>query len=313
MVFVEKIKKIDIHAHAVAFPEYFPPYLKKENGQSIRFLSCEELFEFYDKLNIEKGVLLPIVAPEGQCAPMSSEACKYLSDKYPDRLLWFFNLDPQAGRNCEDTNLSHFINHYKNLGALGLGELTSQLPADDPRVDNLFAHCAACNVPVTIHISAGYGNIDDNGYGIIDDMGLPRIEKMLKKHKNLKIIGHSQLFWAEISGDLNAEERKGYPKGKVTEGTLTRLLRTYDNLYCDLSAGSGANAMMRDPEFAAKFMEEFSDRILYGCDICHVYNTFPYDFDRFLDGLCESGAISEETYRKIVRENAIRLLKLDEK
>ena len=310
---MKQIKKIDIHAHAVAFPEYYPPYLDSIEGQPVRFLSCDELFKFYDELNIEKGVLLPLVAPEGQCAPMSSEACKYLADKYPDRLLWFCNVDPQAGKNRADTNLAHFINHYKRLGALGLGELTSQLYADDPRMDNLFAHCAECDMPVTIHISAGYGNINDNGYGIIDEMGLPRIEKMLQKHKNLKIIGHSQLFWAEISGDLTEEERKGYPKGKVTEGTLTRLMRAYDNLYCDLSAGSGANAMMRDPEFAAEFMEEFADRILYGCDICHVYNTFQYDFDDFLVQLCESGALSEENYRKIVRENSIRLLKLDVK
>jgi predicted TIM-barrel fold metal-dependent hydrolase len=87
-------------------------------------------------------------------------------------------------------------------------------------------------------------------------------------------------------------------------------MREYGNLYCDLSAGSGANAMMRDPEFAAGFIEEFSDRILYGCDICSVSNRSVYEFDAFLTGLCESGMISEENYRKIVRENAVKLLGL---
>jgi len=89
-------------------------------------------------------------------------------------------------------------------------------------------------------------------------------------------------------------------------------MRTYENLYCDLSANSGKNAMMRDPAFAASFLEEFSDRILYGCDACATINTFMYEFDEFLTSLRESGAIRESTYRKIVRENAIRLLKLDE-
>lgn len=308
---MELVKKIDIHAHAVAFPQYFPRHWNSTSEKPTRFLSCEELFAFYDELNIEKGVLLPLIAPEGQPAPMTSEACKYLADQYPERLLWFCNVDPQAGRNAPDMDLSYLINHYKALGALGVGELTSQLYADDPMVDNLFSHCEACDMPVTIHISAGFGNINDNGYGIVDEIGLPRIEKMLQKHKNLKLIGHSQLFWAEISGDLTEETRKGYPTGRVTEGTLTRLMRTYENLYCDLSAGSGSNAMMRDPEFAAKFLEEFSDRILYGCDICHVYNTFQYNFDTFLTNLCKEGKLSEENYRKIVRKNAIRLLKLD--
>ena len=73
---------------------------------------------------------------------------------------------------------------------------------------------------------------------------------------------------------------------------------------------SGANAFMRDREHAARFVEEFSDRILYGCDICNALNTYPFAFDEFLTSMRESGEISEENYRKIVRENAVRLLDL---
>lgn len=308
---MKKIKKIDAHTHLIAFPQYYPKHMNSTKENPISFLSADEMFEIFDKLNVEKAVLLPIVSMEGQCAPMSTEACAYLADKYPERLVWACNVDPRTGRNEATTNLSHFLEHYKSLGAVGLGELTAQLYVDDPMVDNLFTHCEKLDLPVTIHISAGPGNIDDNGYGIMDEMGLPRLEKMLKKHPNLKILGHSQLFWCEISGDLTLENRKGAPKGKVTEGTLTRLMRTYDNLYCDVSANSGSNAMMRDPEFAAKFMEEFSDRILYGTDVCRMTDEFQYKFDAFLDNMVESGAISEETYEKFVRKNAIKVFKLD--
>jgi len=154
-------------------------------------------------------------------------------------------------------------------------------------------------------------------YGIIDELGLPRIEKMLKKHKDMILLGHSQCFWSEISAENNPAIRTGYAKGKVTDGTLARLMRECENLYCDLSAGSGANAMMRDPEYAARFIEEFADRILYGCDICYIredgslQDAHPVKFDAFLTEMRESGAISEVNYRKIVRENAIRLLKLE--
>ena len=134
--------------------------------------------------------------------------------------------------------------------------------------------------------------------------------EMLKKHPNMKVLGHSQVFWSEISADVTEEIRSRYPRGKVTEGRISALMREYGNLYCDLSAGSGANALMRDPDFAAKFIEEFSDRILYGCDICSVENKKAYEFDAFLSEMRESGMISEENYRKIVRENAVKLLKL---
>ena len=67
---------------------------------------------------------------------------------------------------------------------------------------------------------------------------------------------------------------------------------------------------MRDPEHAARFVEEFSDRVLYGCDICASFNKHPYEFNDFLDGMLASGAISEENYRKLVRDNAVRLLGL---
>ena len=138
---------------------------------------------------------------------------------------------------------------------------------------------------------------------------------MLKKYPELKIIGHSQPFWSEISAENTDELRNDYPTGKVTEGRLPEMMRECSNLYCDMSARSGANAMMRDPEYAAKFIEEFSDRILYGCDISnnlhHPDPEIHISFDKFLDKMVEDKKISEENYKKIVRDNAIRLLNIN--
>ena len=55
---------------------------------------------------------------------------------------------------------------------------------------------------------------------------------------------------------------------------LFELMREYGNLYCDLSANSGRNAMMRDPDFASNFLTEFADRIYYGADVCSTRKTF---------------------------------------
>ncbi|MBE6958391.1 MAG: amidohydrolase [Ruminococcaceae bacterium] len=297
---VKNIQKIDIHAHAVPFPDLTPRCPGCAN-----FSSAEEVLGVYDRLGVEKGVLLPLVSPDGIVSPMTAEATKLLADKYPDRFLWFANVDPRAAGNHPGAPLDRLIGHYKELGAKGIGEITAGLYLDDPRLENLFACCAEAEMPVTIHIS-----VAPDSYGVADALGLPRLEKILKKFPNLKLLGHSQVFWSEISADNNEEIRNTYPSGKVTDGRVARLMREYPNLYCDLSAGSGANAFMRDPEYAARFIEEFSDRILYGIDLVSKDSRFPLDFCAFFDNMLDEGTISPENYRKIFRENAEKLLKL---
>ena len=241
------VKKIDIHAHATTLYEFYP--LRKADDPHSKLLSPEILIDFYDRLNVEKGVLLPVVSPEGQYSTITSEACKFITEKYPDRFIWFCNIDPRSGANKPDFDFSVMLEHYKSLGARGVGEITAKIYADDPRLDNLFSCCEEYDMPVTIHISPSE---EVGSYGIIDEIGLPRLEKMLKKHPKLKVFGHSQPFYAEISSDITEELRNRFPKGKVQEGRIATLMREYENLYCDLSAGSGANAMQRDPEYAVR-------------------------------------------------------------
>ena len=295
------IKKIDVHAHAVAWPQYYPPY----HGTDSKKLSPTELFdEYYAKLNVEKCVLLPGISPEGATTVTPSEMMKYLADNDPLHCLWFCNVDPRQLSNSADADLGYLLEHYKRLGAKGIGELTCNLYADDPLMENLFSAAAALDLPVTIHIAPARGGY----YGIADDLGLPRIERMLKKYPKLKIFGHSQPFWSEIGDNVTDENRNTYVPGKVTDGRLPHLLREYENLYCDLSAGSGANALMRDRDHAARFIEEFSDRLMYGTDICMHGQTFPFAFDECLTSMRESGEISEENYYKLARGNAERIL-----
>ena len=55
------MKKIDIHSYVTAFPQYALPH---KDGS--RFMSAEEQKEFQKKLNIEKSVIVSVLAPEGQ-------------------------------------------------------------------------------------------------------------------------------------------------------------------------------------------------------------------------------------------------------
>ena len=146
-------------------------------------------------------------------------------------------------------------------------------------------------------------------YGIVDDLGLPGLEGALRQFPRLKFLGHSQPFWAEISGDLTEELRNTYPKGKVAPGGATvRLFREYPNLYGDLSpaAGSGFNAIHRDPDFGYAFLEEFQDRLLFGSDICDPRDKL--DLIPFLNEAVAKGRISRGAYEKICWRNGEALL-----
>ena len=191
------MKKIDIHCHVNAFPEYSS---KTPNG--IRMLTLDEELDVFDELNIEKGVILPLVSPEGQWVILSNNDAQYVVDKHPDRFAWFCNIDPRQGRYGVKEDLLNLIGQYKEKGAKGLGELTIPIYADDPMMQNLFQACSELDMPVLIHIALQQGK----GYGILDELGLPRIEKILKKFPDMKLIGHSTCFWSELSAKSRREE-----------------------------------------------------------------------------------------------------------
>ncbi|MCM8786210.1 MAG: amidohydrolase family protein, partial [Candidatus Omnitrophica bacterium] len=91
-------------------------------------------------------------------------------------------------------------------------------------------------------------------------------------------------------------------------GVVPKLMRKYSNLYGDLSAGSGYNALARDLNYAVEFLNEFQDILLFGTDICRPDQEIP--IVDFLLNLVEKGKISKRVFDKIMRENAIKLLNL---
>lgn len=293
------MKKIDIHVHTVEEPDLLRPI-----GDT--FATPEQLFDMYDRLGVEKAVLLPILSQEGTYDTNTNREILRIVRRWPDRFYWFCNVDPRCGKNAPDTDYLRILSHYKALGAAGVGELTSNLPMDDPRVDALFAACEALSMPVTIHI----GNLGGD-YGLVDSIGLPRLERALRKFPKLIILGHSQRFWAEIGSDVTEENRGRNPKGPVQPGgRIPELMRKYPNLCGDLSAGSGCNAMMRDPDFGYAFMEEFQDRLFYGTDICSPNDIthIRVKMGPFLEEGVASGKLSLQACEKISWRNAQRLL-----
>lgn len=291
------IKKIDIHVHAAPHKEI--PRFWSDNSD---YTTPEELRAIYDQMGIEKGVQLTAMAAECGIHVVTNEMSMQMVIAHPDTFYWFCYIDPRWGQNSPNTDFSYFLNYYKARGAKGVGEMTANVYFDDPRTMNLFRHCEACDMPVLFHI----GNMGGD-YGLVDELGLPRLEKVLSSFPKLQFLAHSQKFWAEISGNCTEEIRDDYPTGAVVPGgRVIELLDRYPNLTCDLSAGSGGNAMMRDPEFGLWFMEKYQNRLYFGTDFCSPEDQLP--LSQYLDDCVEQGKLSETAYVKICRENALRLL-----
>ena len=79
----------------------------------------------------------------------------------------------------------------------------------------------------------------------------------------------------------------------------------YTNIYGELSAGSGNNAISRDLEFGREFLIRRRDRIMFGTDFLSPGQAVP-QFDLFEQKL----DLPDEVGNKIFRENAHRVLKL---
>lgn len=289
---------IDIHAHATRWPG--PP---SHRGTPL-FSTPRQLLQRYDELEIDQAVLLPLVSPEVYL-PQSVEEVLSIVQEHGGRFLAFCNIDPRAMTNSPAAPLGDLLRYYRDCGCKGIGEVMPNLPFLDPLVQNLMACAQEVGFPLTFDISTQIGGT----YGLYDTPGLPQLETCLQRFPRLTILGHGPAFWSEIAELRTPAERGGYPRRPVEEeGVVPLLLRQHGNLWGDLSASSGYNALARDEAYAARFIEEFQDRLLFGTDIC-MHDQL-VELPGLLKRLRDSGRISRGAFDKIARENAGRLLGL---
>ena len=123
---------------------------------------------------------------------------------------------------------------------------------DSPEMHRVYKLAEEMQVPVLLHFEYETYNT-----------GFERFDKVLKAYPKVNFIGHAQTWWGNVSADLDQLDL--YPKGPVKPGGLTdKLLGDYANLYADLSAGSGLNAITRDPEFYRGFIARHSCKAIVG-------------------------------------------------
>ncbi len=283
---------IDIHMHIGKL--YFD-----------KTLTPSYVLKFMDRNGIEKAILLPIENPEATFYYVTTDYVLDVCKRHPDRFIPFCNVDPRRGFGYTGAhNRNDFyriIKEYKEKGCRGLGEVLAGMRVDDPALQTIYEVCGKLKMPIIFDLCS---------LTCIDGKGLPGFEKMIRKFPETVFIGHGPHFWSEISGDVEEKDLGGYPAGPVTkEGAVVKLLSAYNNCYADLSAGSGFNAITRDPEFGIAFLERFRDKLLFGTDLCRFGQKV--DNASLLKRLLSEKRLSEKTYRKITKGNAIKLLALN--
>ena len=241
---------IDIHTHLIPYAE--------ASGYP-RSVTPDELIAAMDAWDIAKAVVLPLESPECDAEYALSAQTWELCTQFPDRLIAFVGVDPRHQRALDK------IRHYHQLGVKGYGEHKCGLAIDDPRSMRVYDLCGELGLPVLFHMDP-----DLNW----DEEGLPRLQRVLQAMPNTIFIGHGPNFWSAISED--DARAGGYPSGPVKPGgALDRLLAGFPNLYADISAGSGHNALTRDPAFTQGFLERHWRKLLFGTDFFNVDQEVP--------------------------------------
>lgn len=288
-------------------------------------VTWENLLRRLDRQHIDKAVFLPLgVSPESTQAPFLFAPRPDIAGQlnaatdYHDRIIPFGNIDPRMGclgnldaeqlADPPEPDFGWILERFRELGCAGIGEVTANIALDDFRVVNLCRQCGRFGMPVLFHITGPGRGV----YGLTDEIGSPRLERLLQAASRTILIGHAPGFWAEISGNPSPQDKFVYPEGPVTsEGSLIRLLRSYPNLYADISARSGLNAIKRDRDFGIRFLNEFQDRILFGTDVCFADPQGEIPTLQYLRDLLSAGEISRRVFAKIAGKNALKVLALD--
>ena len=236
-----------------------------------------------------EGWMLKIIGGNKECATFESE--------HPGLYVRFTSSDPAESRAVD------VLRGNLQRGAIGIGEMKYHVAVDSSEMHGVYGLAQEMKVPVLLHFEHEMYNT-----------GFERFEKVLKAYPKVNFVGHAQTWWGNISAELNPLDL--YPKGRVKPGGLTeRLLTDYPNLFADLSAGSGLNAMTRDPDFYRGFIERNHRKLIWGSDCdCHDGKGGGIKSGRCLaeQSLTLLRKLSPDaaTYRRILYENGMSVLGL---
>ena len=191
------------------------------------------------------------------------------------------------------------IERYLKRGGVIVAEQKFGVECDSPAMQKIFELAQTHRVPVLMHWQFKMYNY-----------GFERFHKMLEKYPKVNFVGHAQTWWGHIDKQ-HIDQTVMYPKGAVTPGGLTdRYLTDYPNMYGDLSAGSGLNALTRDEGFTRDFLARHQNKLVFGSDCNDRDGGGPKCLGAQIIAAITRLAPSKAVERKLLYGNAKKLFRL---
>jgi predicted TIM-barrel fold metal-dependent hydrolase len=229
-----------------------------------------------------------------QAKAFGNEACYQFARAHPKEFRFAANEVPDVeGATAE-------IEKYLKLGAVMIAEQKFGVECDSPEMQRIYELAQAYRVPVLMHWQFQMYN-----------HGFERFYKMLEKYPRVSFLGHAQTWWANVDRNYKDDAQNLYPKGPITPGGLTeRYLADYPNMFGDLSAGSGLNALTRDPSFTPGFFQRHQDKLIYGSDCNDLFGSGEKCQGAQTIAAIRRFAPSIKIERKLLYGNAKKLIRL---
>jgi len=256
----------------------------------------DELIRHQREMGVTKTILLPAGSKYGLAAGCGgNDTVVAIARRLPREYVFFANELPDI------PEARPVIERYLKMGAIGIGEQKFGVECDSPAMQKIYELAAEYRVPVLMHWQYKMYNY-----------GFERFYKMLEKYPKTTFIGHAQTWWAHIDKSYVDDEKNLYPKTKkiVPGGITDRYLSDYPNMYGDLSAGSGLNALTRDEEHTREFFKRHQDKLIYGSDCEDLTGRSPECQGANTIAAVKRLAPSKKIERKLLAENARRVFRI---
>ena len=290
------------HLHAQSPPDWGGPVLDTHLHLRANADAC---FTHMQGCGVSNAVLL---TPAGD-----QDRAKQEMERRPGRFARSVRTDPTL------PDADKVLRDALKGGAVSIGEMKFHVALDSPEMRRVYDVAAEMKVPVMMHIQVFPHFKGELPY----NTGYTQFDKVLRAYPRTLFIGHGDLFWAHISADVPAD--RGYPAGPIKSGGLTdKWLSDFPNLYADMSANSGNNALSRDTGFTRDFLVRQQRKLIFGSDCsCSDGNGSGISQNNNpeatrLAGKCVAretlGVLkqfaSPEIFRRVVWENGVQLFKL---
>jgi predicted TIM-barrel fold metal-dependent hydrolase len=266
--------------------------------------SDEAFLAHQQRMGIARTILLPAGRPvstpsthDGKsngldAQALGNEACYEFARRHGRAFMFAANEVPDIPEAAKE------IESYLKRGGVAIAEQKFGVDCDSPVMQRIYDIARAHRVPVLMHWQHAMYNY-----------GFDRFHRMLERYHDVRFIGHAQTWWANV--DAKADQTVMYPKSPVTRGGLSdRYLTDYPNMFGDLSAGSGLNALTRDEPFARDFVARHQDKLIFGSDCSDPDGAGTSCLGAQIIAAVRRLAPDKAAERKLLHGNAVRIFRL---